>query len=151
MFGRVQSFVFLLLLVATTSAQSEVYRWTGEDGRIQFGDKPPSSIAPERMDLRINTYSAPPVVSRSGPANSSRLVSGQTVVMYSASWCGVCKQARNYFHTKGIAFAEYDVETSSKGRRDFRRLGGLGVPIILDGERRMNGFSIAQFEALFGR
>lgn len=46
---------------------------------------------------------------------------------------------------------EYDVEKSSKGKRDFKRLGGTGVPIILVGQKRLNGFSWETFEKLYYR
>jgi hypothetical protein len=34
------------------------------------------------------------------------------------------------------------------GKTEFRRLGGAGVPIILVGDRRMNGFSAEQLNAM---
>ena len=41
----------------------------------------------------------------------------------------------------GIVFTEYDIEKSTKGRRDFESMKGRGVPIILVGDMRMNGFN----------
>lgn len=34
-------YLLLALLIATTGAQAELYRWTDENGRVHFGDKPP--------------------------------------------------------------------------------------------------------------
>ena len=48
-----------------------------------------------------------------------------------------------------ISFSEYDVETSAKGKADFARMKGQGVPIILVGEKRMNGFNPTRFKQLF--
>jgi glutaredoxin len=69
--------------------------------------------------------------------------------MYSASWCGVCDRARRYFRAHAIAFREYDVETTAKGRLDYRRLRATGVPVILVGEKRLDGFSERSFERLY--
>lgn len=69
--------------------------------------------------------------------------------MYSAAWCGVCKKAKRYFAEQGIDYEEIDVEKSSQGKAAFKKLGGKGVPIILVGDRRMNGFSEAGFEKLY--
>ena len=69
--------------------------------------------------------------------------------MYSTTWCGYCKQARNYFQQNNIAFAEYDVEKSDKGKRDYKKMNGRGVPIILVGDKRMNGFSPGAFEKIY--
>ena len=69
--------------------------------------------------------------------------------MYSASWCVVCKRARDYFRRQGIAFAEYDIDTDPRGRREYQALGARGVPVILVGDKRMNGFSEEKFARLY--
>ncbi|PUD99939.1 MAG: hypothetical protein C3L25_04075 [Candidatus Sedimenticola endophacoides] len=109
-------------------------------------------MASEPLQLRINTIDtvevAPPDatgdggVARTDPAR---------VVLYGAAWCGVCERAKRYFRARRIPFTEYDVEKSAKGRRDYRRLGGRGVPIILVGKRRMDGFSEEHFATLYRR
>jgi glutaredoxin len=45
-----------------------------------------------------------------------------------------------------IRFTEYDVEKNSRGKRDFERLRGVSVPVILIGDSRMDGFSEQRFE-----
>ncbi|MFL0797465.1 MAG: DUF4124 domain-containing protein [Cellvibrionaceae bacterium] len=37
-------------LALTTTAFAEIYRWTGENGKVHFGDKPPSSAKTESVD-----------------------------------------------------------------------------------------------------
>ena len=69
--------------------------------------------------------------------------------MYSTAWCGVCKRAKAYFDDQDIAFDELDVESDAQGKQDYARLGRRGVPIILVGDRRMDGFSIARFQQLY--
>ena len=69
--------------------------------------------------------------------------------MYSTSWCGACKRAKQYFNENGINYVEYDVETNEKGKQDFRELGGRGVPIILVGNKRLNGFTASSFEKIY--
>ena len=71
--------------------------------------------------------------------------------MYGASWCGYCKKAKKYFNKNNIRFVEYDIERSTKGKRDYKALNGTGVPIILVGDQRMNGFSEAGFERMYYR
>ena len=72
--------------------------------------------------------------------------------MYSAEWCGICKRAKSFMDSEGIPYKEYDVDESSKGKRDFKKLNGKGVPIFLVGDQRMNGFSpkrlLAMLEAV---
>ncbi len=68
------------------------------------------------------------------------------VVMYATAWCPYCAQARAYFAQSGIAYVEHDVEKSARAREEFRRLGGRGVPLIVVGRERLNGFSEQGFE-----
>jgi glutaredoxin len=67
--------------------------------------------------------------------------SGKQVVMFTTSHCPACKAAKAYFARKGVRYEERDVETSSSAREEFDRLGGRGVPLILVGKEKMEGFS----------
>lgn len=140
---------WLLLLTAALLSlpiAAEVYKWVDENGDTHFGDQKPEGLTVEALDLEITSYSFPKIEANTLPPAAN---SGHQVVMYSTTWCGFCKKARQFFHAKGIAFKEYDVEHSAKGRRDYQRLNGRGVPIILVGKKRMNGFSKKRFLELY--
>lgn len=62
------------------------------------------------------------------------------VVMYGTETCPYCAKARDYLRERGIAFADYDVQKSPAAREAFGKLGGKGVPLILIGNRRIDGF-----------
>lgn len=134
----------LLVLDAGEAAAAGIYRWVDAEGGVHFGDRPPAAQAASPVEVRVNTYPAPSIETLGGPPAAA-----DRVVMYSASWCGVCRQAKEYFRRKGIHYAEYDIETSDRGRRDFARLGAKGVPVILVGNRRLNGFSEAAFSQIY--
>ncbi|MDP2398083.1 MAG: glutaredoxin domain-containing protein [Burkholderiales bacterium] len=70
------------------------------------------------------------------------------VIMYSTRWCPYCKKAREYFKRHQFSYIEYDIEASATNLESFRALNGNGVPLILVGERRMQGFTPQSFEAL---
>lgn len=135
--------VFLACVGLSNSAQAEIYRWVDESGNIHFSDRPSRAHSSEEVKLQINTYEGVTY------DTSSIDLGNKKVVMYSASWCGVCKKAKRYFAEKSIKYTEYDVEKSGEGKSSFRKLGGKGVPVILVGNRRMNGFSIDGFEKLY--
>jgi glutaredoxin len=144
----------VFLLIASMPAPAEIYKWIDADGRVQLSDRPPVEGGAEEVELPpINTYEA---VSIELPAGSQdrqtrRPQSGgsKKVVMYSASWCGVCARARRFFKAEGIPFRELDVEKSSKARAEWKRMKATGVPVILVGSRRMNGFSGEGFMGLY--
>ena len=70
------------------------------------------------------------------------------VKMYATSWCPYCAKARAYFARRNIAYVEVDIEKSKEGRAEYDRLGARGIPVILVGPRRMNGFSEARLSHL---
>ena len=74
--------------------------------------------------------------------------SSQRIVMYSAAWCPACKAAKQYMAQRGISYDEKDVDATPAYRSEFQQLGGKGVPLILVGDRRMEGFSPREFEEM---
>lgn len=145
--------LLLSLLLPFGVAGADIYKWTDESGRVHFSDAPQSADNTEIVDLgRINTYGAPSKIFIDKTLARPTGVQGQTarVTVYSTTWCGVCVKAKNWLKTNGIRFQEYDVENSDKGKRDYKRLKGRGVPIILVGQQRMNGFSPARMRQMLG-
>jgi len=62
------------------------------------------------------------------------------VILLSTTRCGYCKLAKNYLDKHSIDYLELDVEQSAEGRRLYNELKGRGVPIILIGDTRINGY-----------
>jgi len=133
----------LLFLLCSFSAHAEIYKWVDEYGKSHFTDKPPVGKKTQEIELKINTYSAveiTPLVERLGRENK--------VVIYTTSWCRICKQAKKHFRKNNIAYVSYDIEKSRSAKRDYKALRGTGVPIIIIGDRRMNGFTASRFDRL---
>jgi glutaredoxin len=64
------------------------------------------------------------------------------VVMYSTTWCGVCKKARSYFEKERISFVEYDVDKNASARAEYLALNPRrSVPTIKIGNEVVVGFS----------
>jgi len=138
----------LILLISTLlftiGVSAEILKWTDSDGRVHFGDKPPAGAETSIVEVKINTYESPNIEALQEILNPK-----DKVVMYSAKWCGVCKKAKKYFRANNIPYKDYDIEKSSKGRKDYKKLGAKGVPVILVGKKRLNGFSAATFESIY--
>ena len=69
--------------------------------------------------------------------------------MYSTSWCGYCKKAALHFRKNNIPFTEHDIEKSEQAAKEYKKLNGRGVPIILIGDQRMNGFNASAFDRIY--
>ena len=137
----------VIYLLSPSVAQADIFRWVDAKGNVQFGDRPPPSSAAKRIEVEINSYESVSV--EAFEAFNSGAARGKSVVMYSASWCGVGKRARQFLSQRKIPFQEYDVEKTRKGKKDFAELKGRGVPILLVRGQRMNGFSASRFERLY--
>lgn len=153
----------LAVLIPADVTAGEIYKWVDEQGRVQFSDTAPQAdaqVQAEKIIIRpdINTVKGAEVsvsdylqtVEEKRQAAEKLAAERQKpVVMYSAAWCGVCKSARNYFVANKIPFSEYDVENSERGRNDFAKLKGRGVPIIFVGKQRMDGFNLGRFRQMY--
>jgi glutaredoxin len=137
-----QIILLVLFLLFANHSFAGIYKWTDQQGKVHFSDKAPVDQESSEIEVKVNTYEA---VSY----DRSLFNTGQRVVIYSTSWCGHCKAAKKYFKRKGIKFTDYDIEKSGIGKRQYKKMGAKGVPVILVGDKRMNGFSEAGFEAIY--
>jgi glutaredoxin len=134
-------FLIPLFLFAGFS-HAEVYKWIDLNGKIQFSDKKPERIKAEELKLKVNTYT-------NVTFDDSVFDVGPKVVMYSTNWCHYCKKARQYFNKNNIAYTEYDIDKNKKAKRRYKKMGATGVPVILVGKKRMNGFNKKGFERIY--
>lgn len=149
--NKIKQIVFILVaLLITSSTQAEIYKWVDEAGRVHYSDVKPEEAKVEKLNIKpVNSITVPEVVDIGYEPPEREKRRGKKVVMYSTEWCGYCKKAAAYFRKNNIPFKEYDVEKTEKGKKDYKKLNGSGVPIILVGDKRMNGFSEARFDALY--
>ena len=70
------------------------------------------------------------------------------VIMYATQWCGYCAAAREFFAANGVRYDERDIEQSSVYADEHRRLGGSGLPLILVGDDRINGYNEGTLRSL---
>ncbi len=70
------------------------------------------------------------------------------VIMYSTQWCPNCRKAHAYFKRHKFSYLEYDIEESVQNLARFREPNGNSVPLILAGDKRMQGFNPKSFEDL---
>jgi glutaredoxin len=142
--------LFIVALAIAAPAAAQVYKWTDSTGKVHYGDRPPDDAKKQELRIRIPSYDGPVQVRDWSAVLRTTTGTGASgdVVMYSTSWCGHCKNARKYFAAKRIAYRDLDVEKSDAAAREFKRLGGSGVPLILVGHKAMSGFDPESFEAL---
>ncbi|MGD8858683.1 MAG: glutaredoxin domain-containing protein [Myxococcales bacterium] len=86
--------------------------------------------------------------------DAARPAQAADVVIYKASWCGVCRSAAAYLRSRGVDFVEKDVEKDPGAQQEMQRKARAagktprGVPVIdFDGEILL-GFDKARLAQL---
>jgi glutaredoxin len=148
------------VLIAAAQAES-VYKSIGPDGKIIYSDKPPTDGRVEKTMTFANLPSSPlPAASLSyveqlrrfrafSPAKKPDSAAVTGVVLYSAAWCGYCTKAKAYLAAKGISYDEVDIDSKDGMKAYAQAGGGGGVPLLLAGGQRVQGFSPAAYDAVF--
>jgi glutaredoxin len=69
------------------------------------------------------------------------------IVLYATEWCGYCEKTRELFDKHDIPYVEYDIEKSEQGYREYKKLGGSGVPVVNAYGTIIHGYSSQQILA----
>jgi glutaredoxin len=73
------------------------------------------------------------------------------VVLYATSWCGYCHKTRELLKREGVAYIEFDIETSAEGRRRYQALDGEGVPVLDVHGKVIHGYAESEMLAALRR
>lgn len=68
------------------------------------------------------------------------------VVLYSAVWCGYCKQTKQLLAKHDVDYCEYDIERSAEGYKQFKSLGGEAVPLLQFNGSIIHGYNKSLIE-----
>ena len=146
--------IFLLtlsLLLPVAGSSQTLFKWVDDQGVTHYGDNPPGQAQLQQITGQISSFKTVNIEKfQYDPALFTRRnTEGKPVIMYSTSWCGYCKKARQHFRKNRIPFDERDIEKSEMAAREYKKLNGRGVPVILVGKQRMNGFSSPAFDRIY--
>ena len=138
-------------LIAASISAAEMHQWVDANGRTHYGDTPPVNQPTLEIKGEISSYTKPSVESLPDEffASLQKKPNRKRVVMYSAEWCGVCRRAKSYFKENKISFQEMDIDKSKRAQSEYAKLKAKGIPVILIGKQRMNGFSETGFNKLY--
>jgi glutaredoxin len=144
--------ILMVLCLLATVANAEIYRWTDAHGRTHYSDKAPADRKVQQVKIRVQSISGPAIVTQAPASNSGTgtrsAAAREPVKLFTTAWCGYCKKAKAHLAARGVPYQEIDVEGTDSARREFSALGGRGVPVILVGGQRMDGFDAAALDAM---
>jgi glutaredoxin len=137
---------------AAAQGTDTVYRSVGPDGRVTYSQSPPASGKVDRK-LEFEKLPATPLpayllqfrqdVSQAAVAAAPP---PQGLRLYSATWCGYCRQARAWLQANGQAFQEVDIDQPAV-LAEFRQRGNGGVPLLVGPNLSVRGFRAEAYAA----
>ena len=68
------------------------------------------------------------------------------VTLYTTRQCPNCRQAKAFLQKKKVRFMEFDIERNQRALKEFQRLGSRGVPVIMIGATKIDGFNPKKLE-----
>jgi len=133
-----KSLFSLLILLCAVTAQAQMYKWVGPDGKITYSDVPPPANAKQ-----VETKS----VSSGGPSTANlpyelaEAVKNSPVRLYTTPTCSACDEGRKLLNTRGIPFIERTV-SSNADLEQLRQIhtGDPKFPMLFIGRHKKVGF-----------
>lgn len=72
-----------------------------------------------------------------------------SITVYSATWCGFCHAAKQYFDKLGVAYADKDIEKDpANAQESIDKSGQMGIPVIDIAGDVVVGFDRAKIDQL---
>ena len=139
---------------STLQAGESYYQYVDESGHVRFAATLEQVPERQRSTAGHITVAAPTPVRRAEPqaeevARSARSTNAE-VVLYTTDSCPYCKRAIAYLDQIGQDYVNKNVEQDDEARDEYLKITGgrPGVPVIVVGDRWMQGWSQGHLDQL---
>jgi glutaredoxin len=68
--------------------------------------------------------------------------------LYTAQGCGHCRQLKSHLQRLKVPFQELDIGRNRRAHSEWQRLGARGVPVLLVGDERLDGYDPKRLDKL---
>jgi len=153
--------LFFWVVVSVSGSNAQSYKWVDDQGDVHFSDSPPPQGTHASVDVESHsTHEAKPHNTLPSAQETptppltpdlekrpKKNLQDIKVELYVTSWCPYCKDARDFFLSRGIPFAEFNIEKDEDAARRKNELdGGRGVPFVVICDQPIRGFSTVAYE-----
>lgn len=126
------------LLLASFSAQAQLYKWVGPDGKVTYSDTPPPKTATRVEQKSVDGGG---IDTGNLPYELAQATKNHPVTLYTGANCVPCDDGRSFLKKRGIPFREKTVTTSDDLTR-LKQAGGDGqLPVMFVGRNKQSGFA----------
>lgn len=134
----------ILFLFFIASANAQMYRWVGADGRVTYSDKPPPASVAKQQQMPISSGDA-----SGGGLNYAlaELTKNFPVTLYTSGSCAPCDEGRLLLKNRGIPHTERTIGSNEDIAR-MKQAGGDGrLPFLTVGRNSQSGFESGAWNA----
>lgn len=131
----------LSALLFSTSAQAQMYKWVGPDGKITYSDQPPP---PGQKKVEKKNFSDGPDVGNL-PPELAAAVAKNPVILYSTSNCSPCNDSRNFLKTNGVPFTEKTISNNADLDKLKQVSGDTELPFMTIAKVKFQGFNTEEW------
>jgi glutaredoxin len=137
-----KSAAMFFLLMSAASAQAQLYKSTGPDGKVTYSDTPPAAgkVMPQKTGAGAGDSS------NSGdglPYELALAVKNHPVTLYSSEKCIPCDDGRKMLNERGIPFSEKTVKSNEDIAALRKNTKEDQLPVLTVGGSKESGFSAA--------
>jgi glutaredoxin len=137
---KIAAFTVLACALAfAAQAQTNVFRWVDQDGKVHFSDTPPPNDAANVSQKRVGGGGG-----EEGqlPFATQQAMKTSPVTLYVSNNCGeLCADGRKLLTDRGIPYSERNAETNAADADKLKQLAGaLQVPLLAVGARAVKGY-----------
>lgn len=134
---KLHSLLLIGAALSVSSAQAELYKSIGLDGKVTYSDMPPPSAA--RIEKKPigsgNTFTA------NLPYELAQASGKHPVTLYTSAQCGPCEEGRQLLNKRGVPFQEKTVGTTADVAKVKQATGADGgLPVLTVGRTTQRGF-----------
>ncbi len=136
----------------TLEAGASYYQYVDESGHVRFAASLDAVPERQRSTAGHISMAAPTATRRAAQPRreAAEKTSRAEVVLYTTESCPYCRRAIAYLDKIGQEYVNKDVESDGEARDEYLKLtsGRAGVPVIVVGEKWMQGWSQAKLDEM---
>lgn len=134
---KLHSLLLIGAVVSASSAQAELYKSIGPDGKVTYSDMPPPAAARIEKKAIGNGSTIPANL----PYELAQAAGKHPVTLYTSAQCGPCEEGRQLLNKRGVPFQEKTVSTEADATRVKQATGADGgLPVLTVGRNTQQGF-----------
>jgi glutaredoxin len=127
----------LLLLLCQATAQAQLYKWVGPDGKVNYTDRPPAAAATKVEKKVLDGGSTGEAAL---PFELAQAARDNPVILYTTAQCAPCEDAKAMLRARGIPYAEKTVNTHEDQIKLRQFNDKAELPLLVVGRNKQIGY-----------